>query len=129
MKVAFPTELNHGMDSVVFEHFGSANFFILVDSETETMEVLMNQDLNHQHGQCQPLKALGGKEIDAVVVGGIGGTAMTKLKKNGKTVYHAVAGSVRKNLSLLKSGELTEFMPFDVCGGGGADGACDHHHG
>jgi len=127
MKVAFPTAVNMGMDSIVFEHFGSANFFILVDSETENMEVILNQDLNHQHGQCQPLKAIGGREIDAVVVGGIGGTAMTKLKKNGKTVFKAVAGSVKENLELLKAGKLTEFMPFDICGGHGHGGECSHH--
>lgn len=127
MKVVFPTEVNMGMDSVVFEHFGSANFFILVDSETENMEVILNQDLNHQHGQCQPMKAIGGREIDAVVVGGIGGTAMTKLKKGGKTVFKAVAGSVKDNLELLKAGKLTEFMPFDICGGHGHGGECSHH--
>jgi predicted Fe-Mo cluster-binding NifX family protein len=127
VKVVFPTEVNMGMDSVVFEHFGSANFFILVDSETENMEVILNQDLNHQHGQCQPMKAIGGREIDAVVVGGIGGTAMTKLKKGGKTVFRAVAGSVKDNLELLKAGKLTEFMPFDICGGHGHGGKCSHH--
>lgn len=125
MKVAFPTELDQGLDSMVFEHFGSANFFIVVDSDTDSMDVIMNQDLNHQHGQCQPLKALGGRDIDAVVVGGIGGTAMSGLKNKGKTIYKAVTGSVKKNLELLKSGKLSEFMPFDVCGG--TDGACDHH--
>lgn len=127
MKVVFPTEVNMGMDSIVFEHFGSANFFILVDSETESMEVILNQDLNHQHGQCQPMKAIGGREIDAVVVGGIGGTAMTKLKKSGKAVFKAAKGSVKENLDFLKAGKLTEFMPFDICGGHGHDGECNHH--
>jgi predicted Fe-Mo cluster-binding NifX family protein len=127
MKVVFPTEVNMGMDSIVFEHFGSANFFILVDSENGNMEVVLNQDLNHQHGQCQPMKAIGGREIDAVVVGGIGGTAMTKLKKSGKTVFKAVTGSVKENLDLLKAGKLTEFMPFDICGGHGHGGGCSHH--
>ncbi len=127
MKIAFPTEVNLGLDSLVFEHFGSANFFVIVDSESEIMDVILNQDLNHQHGQCQPLKAIGGREIDAVVVGGIGGTAMTKLKKSGKTVFKAVKGTVKDNLVLLKEGKLSEFMPFDMCGGHGVDGECGHH--
>ena len=127
MKVAFPTEVNQGMGSMVFEHFGSANFFIVVDSESESMEVIMNQDLDHQHGQCQPMKALGGKDIDAVVVGGMGGSAMTKLKNKGKTVFKAVKGSVRENLDLLKSGGLREFQALDICGGGGHNGECGHH--
>jgi predicted Fe-Mo cluster-binding NifX family protein len=89
------------------------------------MEVVLNQDLNHQHGKCQPLKALGGRDIDAVVVGGIGGTAMNGLKKSGKIIYKATKGSVKENLDLLKSGRLSEFMPFDICGSG--DGECGHH--
>jgi predicted Fe-Mo cluster-binding NifX family protein len=126
MKVAFPTEVNLGMDSMVFEHFGSANFFIVVDMETDAMNVVLNQDLNHQHGKCQPLKALGGTDVDFVVVGGIGGTAMAGLKKNGKKVYKAITGTVRENLDCLKSGNLSEFMPFDMCGGHGGDGECGH---
>ncbi len=117
MKIAFPVEIDKGFESIVFNHFGSANFFILVDSETEDTEVILNQDLNHQHGKCQPLKALGGKNVDAVVVGGIGGTAMAKLKKGGAKIYKAVEGTVKKNLEVFKAGKLVEFMPFEVCGG------------
>lgn len=126
MKIAFPSETNAGLESPVFNHFGSANFFIVVDSDTNQVDIILNQDLDHQHGKCQPLKALGGKDVDAVVVGGIGGSAMNKLKKGGATIYRAVEGTVGENFELLKSGKLSEFMPFDVCGGHGPNGGCDH---
>lgn len=125
MKIAFPSETDKGFESPVFNHFGSANFFLLVDSESGEIEAVLNQDLDHQHGKCQPLKALGGREVDAVVVGGIGGTAMTKLKKSGALVYRAEDGTVMENLELLKAGKLKEFMPFDVCSGH-SGGGCDH---
>ncbi len=125
MKIAFPAEKNDGIESIVFNHFGSANFFIIVDTDTEEMEVVLNQDLGHAHGKCQPLKALGGKNVNAVVVGGIGGTAMTKLKKGGAKIYKAVEGTVKENLEAFKTGSLVEFMPFDVCGGH-TGGGCSH---
>lgn len=125
MKIAFPTEIDNGSDSIVFNHFGSANFFIIVDSETGEIEVILNQDLNHQHGKCQPLKALGGMNVDTVVVGGIGGTAMTKLKKGGVKIYKAIEGTISENLAQFKAGDLVEFMPFDVCGGH-SGGVCSH---
>ena len=125
MKIAFPSETDNGFESPVFNHFGSANFFLLVDSETGEIEAVLNQDLNHQHGKCQPLKALGGRDVDAVVVGGMGGTAMAGLKKSGALIYKAEDGSVLKNLELLKAGKLKEFMPFDVCNSHGG-GGCDH---
>ena len=125
MKIAFPSETDKGFESTVFNHFGSANFFLIVDSESGDIEVVLNQDLNHQHGKCQPLKALGGRDVDAVVVGGIGGTAMGGLKKSGALIYKAVEGTVLTNLELLKEGKLNEFMPFDVCSSHGGAG-CDH---
>ena len=125
MKIAFPAETYAEMESQVFNHFGSANFFVIVDTEEGSCEKVLNQDLDHQHGKCQPLKALGGRTVDAVVVGGIGGSALGKLKHKGVPVYRAVEGTVSENLAKLEAGELTEFMPFDVCGGHGD--ACDHH--
>ena len=68
MKIAFPTDSDNGLESQVFNHFGSAPFFIVVDSDTNEHEIINNQDLNHTHGKCQPLKALGGKNVDVVVV-------------------------------------------------------------
>ncbi len=126
MRIAFPVEKNDGTGSIVFNHFGSANFFIIVNSDTDETEVVLNQDLGHAHGKCQPLKALGGKNVDAVVVGGIGGTAMTKLKKSGAKIFKAVDGTVKENLAQFKAGSLVEFMPFDVCGGHGEGGGCSH---
>ena len=70
MKIAFPAETYAEMESQVFNHFGSANFFVIVDTEEGSCEKVLNQDLDHQHGNCQPLKALGGRTVDAVVVGG-----------------------------------------------------------
>jgi len=72
MKIAFPSQKNDGVDSVVYSHFGSANFFIIMDSQTGETNAVRNHDLNHAHGKCQPLAALGGNTVDAVVVGGIG---------------------------------------------------------
>ena len=125
MKIAFPTEKFDELESPVYNHFGSANFFVIVDTETDACEKVFNQDLDHQHGKCQPLSALGGRAVDAVVVGGIGGSALGKLKHLGVTVYKGLGGTVRENLAKLQTGELNEFMPLEVCGGHGD--ACDHH--
>ncbi len=125
MKIAFPAEKFDGLESPVHNHFGSANFFVIVDTETETCEKVLNQDLDHQHGKCQPLKALGGRPVDAVVVGGIGGSAFGKLSSKGVTIYKASEGTVRQNLEKLQAGSLKEFQSLDICGGHGD--ACDHH--
>ena len=126
MKVAFPVQENNGMDSHVFGHFGSAPQFIITDSEKGGIEVSENPDKVHQHGQCQPLAALSGRTVDAVVVGGIGVGALNKLNSAGIAIYRAVEGTVAENLELLKSGVLPLFTLEHTCAGHGLHGPCSH---
>lgn len=126
MKIAFPSQENSGMESVVYGHFGSARFFIIVDSETGQIDTANNNDLGHIHGQCQPLAALGGKAVDVVVVGGIGGGALGKLNSAGMTAYRAVEGTVSENLKLLAAGKLPEFKMEHTCSGHNKNGTCVH---
>ena len=117
MKIAFPTNDNLGIDSQVYNHFGSANLFIIVETENRGFEPVVNEDRDHLHGQCQPLSALGGNSVDAVVVGGIGGGALRKLQATGIIVYRAVEGSVNENLDLIQTGRLPEFTLDQTCAG------------
>jgi predicted Fe-Mo cluster-binding NifX family protein len=126
MKIAFPTEDDRGVNSAVYGHFGSARCFIVVETETDAVKTAVNQDVGHQHGKCQPLHALGGNSVDAVVVGGIGRGALSRLLASGIKVYRAVEGTVQQNLKLIKSGHLPEFTLDETCAGHGRHGACGH---
>ncbi|MBT7087085.1 MAG: diguanylate cyclase [Desulfobacterales bacterium] len=126
MKIAFPSNENNGIDSQVYNHFGSAKLFIITDSGNENTEVVFNQDLDHEHNNCQPLKALGRSDIDVVVVAGIGGGALRKLNASNIKVYKAVDGNVKENLEKYISEDLTEFTPNLTCGGHGPGGDCFH---
>ena len=117
MKAAFPTQENLGLNSAVFAHFGSARYFIIVDTETDEFDVTDNRDIGHTHGNCQPLAALGGKIVNAVVAGGIGAGALNKLIGGGITVYRAAEGTISENLKLLKSGLLPKFDLAQTCSG------------
>lgn len=127
MKVAFPSTQDQGLTSAVFSHFGSAPFFIIVDTADDSHVSIGNCDLHHQHGQCQPLAALGGKAVDAVVVGGIGQGALNRLRGAGVDVYRAIKGSVSENLALLKEGNLAPYDPLFVCSGHSGNDGCGHH--
>lgn len=126
MIVAFPTQEGKGLESPVYGHFGSAHRFIIVDSETGFFEVLENGDREHTQGRCQPLNALGGRRVDAVVVGGIGAGALSKLNAAGVVAYRAVEASIAENLELIQSGFLPAFTLDQTCAGHGADGECVH---
>lgn len=124
MKVCFPAEFNKGLDSVVYGHFGSAPVFIIFDTETLLVSTINNQDLGHGHGSCNPLQALDGNLVDAVVVGGIGGGAVSKLNQKGIKVYKAEPGTVMDNMQFFNGKQLKEITASDACSGHA--GTCTH---
>lgn len=127
MRVCFPVEEGSDLDGRVYGHFGSAPAFVLVDTENETVTVLPNSNQHHAHGMCNPVAALAGQIVDAVVVGGIGGGALMKLNTAGITVYKAIAGTIAENIAFLTSGRLPRFQPGHTCAGhSGAGGECSH---
>ena len=77
---------------------------------------MKNKDLNHVRGACNPVMAMGGG-IDAVVVGGMGIPAMTKLHAEGIEIYVSVARTVGQNMDLLKQGRLRQLSLKDGCCG------------
>ena len=95
MKICFPVEVDNGLESQVFGHFGSAPFFVVFETQEKTISTINNQDLGHVHGQCNPMKALNGKMMDAIVVGGIGGGAITGLNNMGIKVYKAAKANIK----------------------------------
>jgi len=127
MRIAFPVQEDRGPESSVYGHFGSAPTFIIMDEESGACEAVKNQDATHAHNMCQPVQALGGRPVDAVVVGGIGAGALRKLQAEAIKVYRGVEGSVRENLELIKAGRLPEFPLEMTCAGHQHEGGCHHH--
>ena len=127
MKLCFPIQHDQTLDSEVFGHFGSAPAFLLVDTNTAAVEIIDNADQHHAHGTCSPFRALGGRNIDCVIVSGIGGGALSKLSQAGISVFRAEARTVRENVDLFAAGQLTAFARGHVCSGHAGGSACSHH--
>jgi predicted Fe-Mo cluster-binding NifX family protein len=124
MKICFPVESDKGLDSEVFGHFGSAPLFVVFDTQAKSINTINNQDLGHVHGMCNPLKALDGKMVDIIIVGGIGAGAITKLNEMGIKVYKASKGNVQDNIKLFENNTMSEMTLKHTCGG--HDGGCGH---
>jgi predicted Fe-Mo cluster-binding NifX family protein len=117
MKLCFAVENDKGIESTVYGHFGSAPAFVIVDTEKENATSVANTDMQHTHGACNPFKAIGGQQVDAVVVGGIGAGALMKLNAEGIKVYRSAEQTVKANLELFKTGRLPELNVQHTCGG------------
>jgi len=126
MKICFPVQSDEGLASMVYNHFGSAPIFMVVDTDTNSISPISNRDQHHAHGACNPMKALDDQKVDAVVVGGIGAGALTKLNQLGITVHRSQAATIRENMSLLASKSLPVLTVQGCCGGHSKDGGCAH---
>lgn len=125
MKLCIPIKEKNGLESRVYSHFGSASAFLLYDSKTDEHEILDNSNQHHAHGGCQPLESINDKNVDAVLVGGIGAGAISKLNARNIKVYQAVNDTVQINVDMFKKSQLPELTAEDACrhhnhGGGGS---------
>jgi predicted Fe-Mo cluster-binding NifX family protein len=126
MKVCFPVLKAEGMKSEVYGHFGSAPAFIVVETDSNDVTTINNNDQHHAHGACNPIKALNNQQVDAIVVGGIGAGALIKLNQQGIKVFQAQGQTVRENIQMLKDQDLPEFTLQRTCAGHGHGMGCGH---
>jgi predicted Fe-Mo cluster-binding NifX family protein len=115
MKICIPTETNAGKEAPVYGHFGSAPYFTICDLTDDTIEIVDNTNQHHEHGMCQPVSALAGRVVNAVVVGGMGGRAVMMLNESGIKTYRAIPGSVEEVIKRYKEGVLEELTVKNAC--------------
>jgi predicted Fe-Mo cluster-binding NifX family protein len=131
MNVCIPVNEDKGLQSPICAHFGSAPVFMIVDTDDETCRAVPNRNEHHGHGMCMPLASLRGENIDGMVVGGIGGGALSKLQAAGIRVYLSDLPTVEASVAAFKSGSLREVTPAEACAhhGAGPHGHGPHGHG
>ena len=126
MKLCFPVQQDEGIESTVYNHFGSAPVFMVVDTQTKAVSAITNRDQHHVHGACNPMRALDNQKVDAIIVGGIGAGALTRLNQMGITVHRSQAPTIRENLALHADNALPVLTVQGCCGGHSAGGGCAH---
>ena len=126
MKICFPVSKVDGIESEVYGHFGSAPAFLVIETDSNAVTTINNKDQHHEHGACNPLKALNNQKVDAIVVGGIGGGALNKLKQLGIKVFQSQASTIKENIAMFNKQGLPEFAATHCCPGHGHIGGCGH---
>lgn len=119
MLACIPTQGDAGRADRVHDHFGSAPFFTLYNSETEELSVLPNNNAHHAHGTCHPMNQLQHRHIDCVICGGMGRRAIEALNAEGITIYQSTAQTVGEIIDKIKANELTPIDPSKACRGHG----------
>jgi predicted Fe-Mo cluster-binding NifX family protein len=120
MNICIPITKDLGMKSPVSEHFGSAPLFLIVDTDGDTCRAIQNRNEHHAHGMCTPLQALQGEKLDAIVVGGIGQGALSKLMAAGLQVFAAGYSTVEETVAAYQAGTLRLMKPGMACANHGS---------
>ena len=133
MRVCFPVLTDQGLQSTIYGHFTSAPLFLEVDTDTGETSVIANCDKHHPDAGCNPFRALTGRQLDGVIVGGVGDNLLELLNMMGFRVYEAQTASVEENVELFGKQELPELQKQNSVEAGrcaGIDGghACSHSH-
>lgn len=115
MRICIPTETNMGQEAKVYGHFGSAPYFTIYDTETDDCEIVDNSNQHHIHGTCNPIDALDGKDIDAVICNGMGKRAIQKLNEAGIRAFKASGANVREVIDKYRANELEEITMDNAC--------------
>ncbi len=114
------TAMGKEMTSTVDPRFGRARYFLLVDTETGTVEVHDNSQ-NVQAAQGAGIQAgqtVAGLGVDAVISGNFGPKAFHVLHAAGIEAYRTDAGTVAHAVQKFKAGELTKASGANVAGHG-----------
>jgi len=115
MKLAI-TAAGESLQSSVDARFGRAKFFVLVDTDTQTVTAVSN-DVNLNAAQGAGIQA--GKRVvelgvKALLTGHVGPKAFSTLRAGDIEVYTGAAGTVADAVEQFKAGKLKVSQAADV---------------
>jgi len=119
MRICLPTMGNKGMDENVYNHFGSARYFTIYDTESKSIETKENNNEHHSDGACQPVQVLAKFNIDVVLTSGMGKRAVMMFNQADIKVYLLEGETVSEAVNKFDQGQLKEIDAQTACGGHG----------
>jgi predicted Fe-Mo cluster-binding NifX family protein len=114
MKIFVPVLTEQGLESPVSPHFGPANSFAKIDSETNDVTFVQNTGTHHG-GALTPPELLGKACANVVLCSGLGSKAVQLFEQQGIQVFCQASGTVAEALEAYKSGKLPEATDANAC--------------
>jgi predicted Fe-Mo cluster-binding NifX family protein len=126
MRICIPSDDDQGLAAPVAGHFGRAPFLTLVDVDSGAVAVVANRP--HGEGPCNPVAAVTGQGVSAVLCAGAGRRAVAALEDAGIRVLVTDAARVEDAVARLRAGAVRVLSVSEACGGhhGASAGPCSH---
>jgi predicted Fe-Mo cluster-binding NifX family protein len=122
-KIAIPSMSDSGLESDVCFHYGSCEYFTIVDvnnKDIEDIKAISNLSLESEHDCAAPSIILKSHNVDAVLVAGIGGRPLMSLTEKNIKVFAGATGKVSNAVEDYNNGLLQELSVNGTCN-------CSHH--
>jgi len=109
MKIAF-TAKGTTLDSEIDERFGRAEYFVILDEDTQNIEVIENDTSNMEHGAgLQAVKKIVDSGAKIVITGnGAGQKVLDVLKMSDISFFIGANGTLKEAYESYKAGKLTK---------------------
>lgn len=122
-KIAIPSMSDSGLESDVCVHYGSCEYFTIVDVDNKDIagfKSISNMSPEGEHNCAAPSIILKSHNVDAVLVSGIGGRPLMSLAEKKIKVFAGAAGKVSNAVEDYNKGLLQELSTNGTCN-------CSHH--
>ena len=107
MKIAISSS-GKDLESLIDPRFGRCPYFIIVDTDTLSYELLTNPTVGALHGAgIQAAQLIASKGVDAILTGNIGPNAFNALSELGIDVYTQASGKIKDAIEKFKRGEFS----------------------
>lgn len=124
MIIAFSSEENNGLESVMNHHFGRCPFYVFVNIDKDNTVNDVTVEANpfadgHEPGLVP--KYIADKGVNIMISGGMGPRAVDFFNQFGVTVVTGATGQVKDALNAYLSGKLRGYEPCSEGGNGSGD--------
>jgi predicted Fe-Mo cluster-binding NifX family protein len=122
-KIAIPSMSDIGLESDVFAHFGSCEYFTIVDLQDNAItdiNVISNRSPDGEHNCTAPSITLKSHNVEVVLVSGIGGRPFMSLEKKNIKVFAGAMGKISDAIQDYNNGLLYQLSNNGTCN-------CSHH--
>jgi len=122
-KIAIPSMNDTGLESDVCAHFGSCEYFTIVDVQNKAIaeiRAISNMSPNGEHNCTAPSIILKSQNVETVLVSGIGGRPLLSLAEKNIKVFAGAKGKVSDAIQDYNNGSLYQLSTNGTCN-------CSHH--
>lgn len=122
-KIAIPSMSDSGLESYVCFHYGSCEYFTIVDlnnKDIEIVKIIRNLSPKAEHNCATPSIIMKSHKVDTVLVAGIGGRPLISLAEKNIKVFAGTMSKVSNIVEDYNNGSLRELSMKGTCN-------CSHH--